>query len=250
MRRALTVGSVALGLLLACGRTPGADAADDGVLKPAHSVRGAVSLADLGAQQLERLPWGVNVIQVNLSARQPVAIAGAYLMKSDLLCVSSTGMVYCLSRRDLSPRWVSSLEGRLAYLPTEGPTHYAFIVQAHDGKYLVHAFAKRNGADANGYPVRLPFAVSAPAGVDGGQVYLGSLEASATRRRSSPTDWPTAPPPGATGPRASCGPPRRSTPAASCSSSPARTASSGRSRRAATRLGAPSARARSAPRPW
>jgi hypothetical protein len=159
-------------LLLAAGGA--ADAAED-VLLPGRRPAGPTSLAEHGAAELARLPWKPLVVVANLSAERPVAVAGAYLMQSDLVCVTATGLVYCVSRGDLQPRWVSSLKHRLVQPPAEGPGHYAFVVQGPDGAFWLQVFHKRNGADVDGFPVRLPFAVTSGPALDGGEVFVGSL---------------------------------------------------------------------------
>jgi outer membrane protein assembly factor BamB len=166
------------GILWACAAAfplaAGASAEDD-VIKPARPLSGAATLAEIGEQQFSRLPWESHIVRANLSKDKPVALVGAYVMNDDLVCVSLTGLIYCLSRRDLTPRWVSSLKGPLAKPPAEGPTHYAFVVQTHDGAFWLQALAKRNGAEANGFPARLPFAVSSGLSVNGSFVFVGSL---------------------------------------------------------------------------
>ena len=167
----LGVAVVAFGVLLTVSPALGGD--QDGA-RPARACPGG-SLADLGEMKLEELPWDVTIVRANLSARRPMAVAACYLMEDDLLVVSQMGMVYCLSRRDLTPRWVSALKYAIAAVPGEGPSHYNFLVKAPDGQYWVHSFAKRTGLDPDGFPARLPFAASS--GVDSGHqmVYVGSL---------------------------------------------------------------------------
>ena len=118
---------------------------------------GAMSLADLGEKALEKLPWDAKIVRANLSSDRPVAIAACYLMQQDLLVITREGLVYCMSRRDLTPRWVSSLKTKLHAFPAEGPTHYSFLTKAPDGAYWVQAFRKRSGAEETGFPARLPF---------------------------------------------------------------------------------------------
>jgi hypothetical protein len=83
--------------------------------------------------------------------------------------------VYCLSRRDLNPRWVSALKSPLAAIPSEGPTHYTFLVKACDGSYWIHAWSKRSGSEGAGFPARLPFAASSGLANNGTYVWVGSL---------------------------------------------------------------------------
>jgi outer membrane protein assembly factor BamB len=176
VRRWGLLGAVvaALPLLLVSGPAA-ADGEEESVLLPARPMEGASCLAAIGENQLARLPWDPVILRANLSADRPVAVAGAYLMGDDLLCVTSRGAVYCLSRRDLTPRWVVSLKAPLAQPPAEGPTHYAFIVQSVDGAYWLHAFAKRNGAEGDGFPARLPFAVSSGCSANASHVFVASL---------------------------------------------------------------------------
>lgn len=165
------VAVVALGVLLTVSPALGED---QNAPRPARACPGG-SLADIGEKKLEELPWDVTIVRANLSARRPMAVAACYLMEEDLLVVSQMGMVYCLSRRDLTPRWVSALKYAIAAIPGEGPDHYSFLVKAPNGQYWVHSFAKRTGLDPDGFPARLPFAASS--GVDSCRrmVYVGSL---------------------------------------------------------------------------
>jgi outer membrane protein assembly factor BamB len=146
------------------------------VLRPARPPSGARSLAELGERQLERLPWDVLVVRANLSAEEPRAIAGCYLMQRELLALTDSGLLYCLTRTDLQPRWVSSLRAPLVAAPAEGPTHYVFLVKDHEGAYWLHALSKRTGVETSGFPIRLPYAVSS-AGVaaNGSMAWMGSL---------------------------------------------------------------------------
>ena len=144
----------------------------DGV--PACAGNGQ-SLADLGEQALEKLPWDVKIVRANLSSERPVAIAACYLMQQDLLVITREGLVYCMSRRDLTPRWVSALKSQLGAVPSEGPLHYTFLMKATDGAYWVQAFRKRSGAEETGFPTRLPFASSSGVTNNGSRVWVGSL---------------------------------------------------------------------------
>ena len=134
-----------------------------------------LTLADLGEQALEKLPWDAKIVRANLSAERPVAIAACYLMEQDLLVITREGLVYCMSRRDLTPRWVSSLKSQLKAVPSEGPLHYAFLTKAPDGAYWVQAFRKRSGAEETGFPTRLPFATSSGVTNNGSRIWIGSL---------------------------------------------------------------------------
>lgn len=151
-------------------------ASGEDVLRPPRPRSGqSGSLADLGEMALERLPWDTKIIRANLSADQPVAVAACYLMQEDLLVVSQTSMVYCMSRRDLTPRWVMRLRAPLAWVPSEGPGHYTFLVKATDGAYWVHAFRKRSGAEENGFPARMRSAASSGLANNGRRVFVASL---------------------------------------------------------------------------
>jgi outer membrane protein assembly factor BamB len=142
---------------------------------PPPCAGNGLSLADLGEQALEKLPWDVKIVRANLSAERPVAIAACYLMQEDLLVVTREGLVYCMSRRDLTPRWVSSLKSQLGAVPSEGPLHYTFLMKATDGAYWVQAFRKRSGAEETGFPTRLPFASSSGVTNNGSRIWIGSL---------------------------------------------------------------------------
>lgn len=142
---------------------------------PPGPIGEAGSLAELGERALERLPWDVHVIRANLSARRPTAVTACYLMQDDLLVVTQSGIVYCMARRDLTPRWSAMLKAPLDAIPGEGPTEYVFLVKDHQGRHFVHAFSKRTGADGDRFPARLSFAAMGGADADGGRVYVGSL---------------------------------------------------------------------------
>jgi len=134
-----------------------------------------MTLADLGEKALEKLPWDPKIVRANLSAERPVAVSACYLMHNDLLVVTREGLVYCMSRRDLTPRWVTPLKAQLAAVPAEGPAHYTFLTKATDGAYWVQALRKRSGADEIGFPSRLPFATSSGVANNGSRVWIGSL---------------------------------------------------------------------------
>ena len=173
----------ARGLLLTCiivalcvvGATRPA-VGEDVLRPPRGSGSGtAGTLADLGEKALERLPWDTTIVRANLSSERPVAVVACYLMRKDLLVVSQSGLVYCMSRRDLTPRWVSALKAPLAAVPAEGPTHYTFLVKACDASYWVQAWSKRSGAENAGFPARLPFAASSGITNNAAYVWIGSL---------------------------------------------------------------------------
>jgi outer membrane protein assembly factor BamB len=104
-----------------------------------------------------------------------MAVAACYLMNDDLLVVEQTGLVYCMARRDLTPRWVSSLKAPLDQKPAEGPTHYVLLVQAADGAHWLHAWSKQTGAEAPGFPRRLPYAASAGVAATASYAFIASL---------------------------------------------------------------------------
>src|SRR5512143_2543546 len=89
---------------------------------------GLASLAKKGEDVLAALPWHPDVVRANLGAGRPVALTQIYVMAEDVLAVDDVGKVYCLSRRDLTPKWVSSVRAPLASPPAEGPLHYVFLL--------------------------------------------------------------------------------------------------------------------------
>jgi hypothetical protein len=173
--RAPSLWTAVVLVALACGPVTTPVTAGDGLKPERPATEGQVgTLADLGERALERLPWDVHIVRANLSARRPMAVAGAYLMQDDLLIVSQTGLVYPMAREDLSVRWVNSLKGPLAAVPGEGPSEYVFLVKAQNS-YWIHAFSKRSGAELDRFPVQLPFAATGGVDSDGSRVYVGSL---------------------------------------------------------------------------
>jgi outer membrane protein assembly factor BamB len=174
--RVFLIAITCLGLAAVVGGPVLDEAVADECLRPPRAgAPGGGSLADLGERALERLPGEYLIVRANLSAERPRNVAACYLMAEDLLVVEETGLVYCLSRRDLTARWVSNLRAALHRPPSEGPTHYAFLVKAPDGAYWLHAFDKRNGAETADFPARLPFAASSGISNDGSRIYVGSL---------------------------------------------------------------------------
>jgi outer membrane protein assembly factor BamB len=138
-------------------------------------MRGLHTLADRGEALLQSLPWPVDVVRANLAATGPVALSGFYLTPEDVLCISNVGTVYCLSRRDLEPRWVSTLRYPLAHPPAVSPLDYVFVEQDPRGASYVQILSRRNGAEAASSPVRLPFHPSSGASATGSTIYMGSL---------------------------------------------------------------------------
>ncbi len=152
-------------------------APDDGpLLRPAKPIQGGVGgKADFGVQRLERLPWDVHVLRANLHSRGPLAIAGMYLMKRHLIIVSKNGRVYCLDKRNLQPRWVTTLKSPLAKVPSEGPTHYTFLTKDSKGVNWLDAVHKRSGARGERFPVRLTFTASSGVATNASMAFVGSL---------------------------------------------------------------------------
>lgn len=158
------------------GATAAAFAEGD-ALKPARPSPRNTTLAQFGELQLERLPGEWIITRTPLSAAGPVAVTNTYVMSNDLLVVDATGRVTCLNRRDLSPRWMWTLSGALEGKrpPSEGSGHYAFLTRSPSGQYVVDALSKRSGLPAPGFPVRLPYGVSAGVAVNTSMVFIGSL---------------------------------------------------------------------------
>ncbi|MFM8979024.1 MAG: PQQ-binding-like beta-propeller repeat protein [Planctomycetia bacterium] len=165
-------------LLLACAAVgalaPRGVAADD-VLRPARALEGRVTAAQHGEQALERLPWDPQLVRTHVNGGRPTAVAAAYLMSKDLLVLEDNGRLTCLSRRDLQPKWKWTLAGSLHRAPSEGADHYVFLVRLANGTYAVHALSRRTGVDTEGFPVRLPYAVSGGVAANGSNVYIASL---------------------------------------------------------------------------
>lgn len=128
-----------------------------------------------GEKLLENLPWHPDVIRANLGANGPVAIAQIYVMRDDLLVVDASGRLYCLSRRDLTPRWVSSLRYAPSAPPAENADQYVWVERAADGAAYLQWFSRRSGAEANASPARLPYAPSTGVSATASTAYLGSL---------------------------------------------------------------------------
>ena len=141
----------------------------------ASGDEGPQSLGDWVEKSMEKLPWKAHVVRANLGSRNPVAVAGAYLMERQLLVVTNAGRVYCLDRRNLEPRWVNTLRYPLAQPPAEGPAHYAFLLKDNRGSHWVTVISKRSGAEASRFPVRLPFSASTGLAVNNSMIFVGSL---------------------------------------------------------------------------
>jgi outer membrane protein assembly factor BamB len=137
---------------------------------------GLHTLAERGERLLEQgLPWRTDVVRANLAATGPVALSGVYLMRDDLLCISNVGTVYCLSRRDLTPRWVSTLRHPIVHPPAESPLDFVFVEQDPRGAYYLQILSRRSGTEAAASPVRLEFSPSSGASATASTVYIGSL---------------------------------------------------------------------------
>jgi len=141
----------------------------------ASSDEGSKSLGDWAEKALEQLPWKAHIVRANLGSKNPVAVAGAYLMERQLLVVTNAGRVYCLDRRNLEPRWVNTLRYPLAQPPAEGPGHYAFLMKDNRGSSWVSVISKRSGSENSRFPVRLPFAAASGISVNSSMVYMASL---------------------------------------------------------------------------
>jgi outer membrane protein assembly factor BamB len=169
------------GLLLltsaALGGLAGAGVAADGqdALRPARRIEGPTTLARVGEQALERLPWDQVLVRTHVNAGRPAAVAAAYLMSQDLLIIEENGRITCLSRRDLQPKWKWTLSGSLHRPPAEGPDHYVFLTRGATGAYGVHALSRRTGVDTAGFPVRLPYGVSGGVAANGAMVFISAL---------------------------------------------------------------------------
>lgn len=136
---------------------------------------GLHTMAQRGEQILEALPWKPDVIRANLAANGPVAIVQIYLMSADLLVVDTTGKLYCLSRRDLTPKWISMLKAPLSAPPCENGGQYVFVETDPRGACWLQWFSKRSGAEADASPARVPFACSSGCSANNSTAYLGSL---------------------------------------------------------------------------
>jgi hypothetical protein len=132
-------------------------------------------MADVGAKILEALPWHPAVHRIDLGATGPVALVQVYRLKEDILAVDATGRVFCLSARELTPKWVSSLKAPLSAPPAETPTHYLFLESDGGGAAWLQWFSKRAGAEADVSPVRLPYTPSSGISATITTAYVASL---------------------------------------------------------------------------
>src|SRR5262245_1912444 len=139
----------------------------------ARAMAGAAAIG--GEDALRGLPWAPDVFRVNLAARGPVAITRIYIMTDDFIAVDTTGKIYCLSRRDLMPKWVSSLRAPLAAPIAESPIHYVCLEKDAMGASWIEWFSKRSGAAADASPVRLPYSASSGISATAGTAFVGSF---------------------------------------------------------------------------
>lgn len=176
-RRALLLPMAAV-LVAGCAGRPASDAGrpdrswasgSDGAYAAGNGM------AEAGERLLESLPWSPDVYRVNLGSRGPVALTQVYAMSEDLLAIDTTGKVYCLSRRELSAKWVSSLRSPLSAPPAESPTHYVFVERDASGACWLEWFSKRSGAAGDRSPVRLGFTASSGVAATAGTAFVGSL---------------------------------------------------------------------------
>ncbi len=183
LRRAL-VAVVAAALVLGCSSRRRAEAPPEGpgpAVAPMSGSDGAPAgvmlhtLAERGEQILAALPWKPDVVRANLAANGPVAIVQIYLMADDCLVVDTQGKVYCLSRRDLTPKWISALKAPLAAPPCENGVQYVFAETDARGACWVQWFSKRSGAEGDASPVRVPYSFSAGCSATTSTAYLAAL---------------------------------------------------------------------------
>jgi len=172
---ALALGAMAFATTLREAAADHASADGGDALRPSRRIEGLTTMARVGEQALERLPWDMVLVRARIGAGRPAAIAAIYLMSQDLLVIEENGRVTCLARRDLQPRWMWTLSGSLHRPPAEGSGHYVFLVRAPNGAYAVHALSRRTGVDTNGFPVRLPYGVSGGIGANAAMVWISSL---------------------------------------------------------------------------
>jgi outer membrane protein assembly factor BamB len=183
MRRTLCLGFAAF-LVAACARGaargPGPGPLPGEVyygpqVEATLGASGFHTAAELGEGTLENLPWHPAVMRADLSATGPVALVQVYRMAADALAVDATGRVFCLSARDLTPRWISTLRAPLSAAPAENATHYVFLEVDPRGAAWLQWFSKRSGAEAMGSPARLPYSPSSGVSATVSTAYVGSL---------------------------------------------------------------------------
>jgi outer membrane protein assembly factor BamB len=142
---------------------------------PGGPARRGTTLSEMGTRALEGLPWSPDVIVANLGQNGPVALTQIYVFSEDVLAVDNRGKVFCLSRRDLEPKWISSLHAPLAAPPAEGPLHYVFLLRDNTGAASLQWMSRRSGAEADRSPVRLGFAPSSGVSATASTAFIGSL---------------------------------------------------------------------------
>ena len=131
-------------------------------------------MVDQAERLLEGLPWHPDVIRADLAVQGPVALTAIYVMREDLIAVDAAGKLFCLSRRDLTPRWVSTLRHPLSAPPAEGPLHYVFVEKDTRGASWIQALSKRSGAESDRSPIRLAFSASSGVSATATTAYVGS----------------------------------------------------------------------------
>jgi hypothetical protein len=106
-----------------------------------------------------------------------VAVTNAYVKSTDLLVVDVPGRVTSFARRDLTPRWMWTLEGAVQRNrpPAEGSGHYVFLTRGPSGQAIVEALSRRTGVPAPGYPNYLPYAPSAGIAAGTSMVWIASM---------------------------------------------------------------------------
>lgn len=177
-RSGLAAGALLAACALGLSASNAPVVADGGdVLKPMHRGEGPATLARQGELQLERLPGDWLITRTNLGAGRPAAVTNCFLKTSDLLVVEENGRVTCLARHDLTPRWKWTLSGALYAQrpPAEGSGHYVFLTRAPSGQAIVDALSRRTGVEANGFPVRLPYATASGVAANTSMVWIGSM---------------------------------------------------------------------------
>lgn len=171
-RRTLVLAASAV-LAALCGGLSARSSTADGPVALGAALR-VNPMVDQAERLLEGLPWHPDVIRADLGANGPVALTAIYVMREDLIAVDAAGKLFCLSRRDLTPRWISTLRHPLAAPPAESPLHYVFVEKDTMGGSWVQAFSKRSGAEADRSPIRLAFSASSGISATATTAYVGS----------------------------------------------------------------------------
>jgi outer membrane protein assembly factor BamB len=174
-RRALVLTVVAALAAGCAGRRHSNPAPAGGPSGSGGADSGLHTLGERGEKVLEDLPWHPAVLRANLAANGPVALTQIYVMAEDVLAVSTTGRLFCLSKRDLTPRWISTLRSPLAAPPAESALHYVFLEREPDGAAWLQWFSRRSGAEADRSPARLPYSPSSGVSATVGTAFIASL---------------------------------------------------------------------------